>query len=310
MALGDPPMWVLPMPMGAQFRPRPYYTITMTHLPTTPVTYRNPELQGSEHPGAEVELPYGFGPLPASLRNKKVFLFDIDNCLYKRSTKIHDLMQVKIHQYFKEHLLLDDTAAHELHMNYYKTYGLALEGLVRNHQVDALEYNSKVDDSLDLRGVLKYDAALREMLLRIRESGEFDVFWLVTNAYKNHALRVVSFLGLGDLFDGLTYCDYSRFPIVCKPMPEFYYRTLETVQVDKDDARALLNLHFVDDSEINVKAAHKLGFGHVFHYVEVELEYDALTKKPDFEEYYGRGDNSDKSKIQILRLILELERAL
>lgn len=279
----------------------------MTTSPSTPVTYLNPELKPNEHPGAEVYLQYGFGPVPAALKNKRVFLFDIDNCLYNRSTKIHDLMQVKIHQYFKDHLLLDDNDAHNLHMNYYKTYGLALEGLVRNHQVDALEYNSKVDDSLDLRGVLMYNPALREMLLGIRK--DFDVFWLVTNAYKNHALRVISFLGLGDLFDGLTYCDYSQFPIVCKPMPEFYARCLDVVGVDPRNSEAMANLHFVDDSEINVKAALKLGFGNVFHYVEVEKEYEALCKKDDFEEYYGVGDNNDKSKIRILRLILELDAA-
>ncbi|SGZ48654.1 CIC11C00000002888 [Sungouiella intermedia] len=277
-------------------------------LPTsTSITYKNPELAEADHPGSIVELQYGFGPLPSQLKNKKIFFFDIDNCLYQRLTKIHDLMQVKIHQYFKDHLQLNDDDAHNLHMNYYKTYGLALEGLVRNHQVDALEYNAKVDDSLDLSSVLNYEPELREMLQRIRESGEFDIFWLVTNAYKNHALRVISFLGLGDLFDGLTYCDYSLFPIVCKPMDLFYYKCLETVNLDKENKEAMALLHFVDDSEINVKAAHKLGFGRVFHYVEIDKEYEALKKKPDFEEFYGKGDNSDKSKISILRNILELE---
>lgn len=272
------------------------------------VTYENPELTHADHPGATVELKYGFGPLPAHLQNKRVFFFDIDNCLYRRLTKIHDMMQVKIHKYFKDHLLLNDEDAHQLHMNYYKTYGLALEGLVRNHQVDALEYNSKVDDALDLMSVLAYEPELRKMLFRIRD--QFDVFWLVTNAYKNHALRVVSYLGLGDLFDGLTYCDYSLFPIVCKPMDKFYFQCLDTVNLDRHNKEAMASLHFVDDSEINVKAAHKLGFGRVFHFIEIDDEYQRLTKKPDFEEFYGSGDASDKSKICIIRLILELEKVL
>lgn len=271
------------------------------------ITYSNPELVSADHPGAIVDLKYGFGPVPSHLKSKKIFFFDIDNCLYQRLTKIHDLMQVKIHQFFKDHLQLNDEDAHNLHMNYYKTYGLAIEGLVRNHRVDALEYNAKVDDSLDLSTVLSYEPQLREMLLRMRESGEFDLFWLVTNAYKNHAMRVISFLGLGDLFDGLTFCDYSLFPIICKPMDKFYFQCLETVNLDREDTEAMAQLHFVDDSEINVKAAHKLGFGRVFHYVEIDSEYDQLKNKPDFEEFYGKGDNADKSKIMILRLILELE---
>lgn len=275
-----------------------------------PLVYNNPEIDASAHPGATVELKYGFGPVPAHLRNKKIFLFDIDNCLYNRSTKIHDMMQVKIHQFFKDNLQLNDEDAHNLHMNYYKTYGLALEGLVRNHRVDALDYNAKVDDSLDLPSVLKYEPELRSMLLRIKKSRQFDMFWLVTNAYRNHALRVVSLLGLGDLFDGLTYCDYGTFPVICKPMNAYYFKCLETINVDKDDPAAMKQLHFVDDSEINVKAAHRLGFGLVFHYVEVEEEYEALKKKLDFTEYYGTGDNSDPLKIRIIRLILELEKWL
>lgn len=278
----------------------------MTTSTERPLIYENPELSSSRKPGTTVTLKYGHGPLPKELKNKKIFFFDIDNCLYERSTKIHDMMQVKIHNYFKENLQLNDDEAHTLHMNYYKTYGLALEGLVRNHQVDALEYNSQVDDSLDLKSVLSYNEQLRNMILEIKNSHKYDVLWLITNAYKNHALRVISFLGLGDLFDGLTYCDYSECPIVCKPMKEFFYRCLDTVQVDKESTQALGQLSFVDDSEINVKAAFDLGFGRVYHYVEVEKEYEQLKQKPDFDKYYGL--SNDDRKITILRNILDLQK--
>ena len=274
------------------------------------LTYTNPELEDAQFPGRLVYLKYGVGPVPEGTSSLKIFLFDIDNCLYERSTKIHDMMQVKIHKYFKEELLLNDQDAHDLHINYYRTYGLALEGLVRNHKVNALEYNQKVDDSLDLKLVLHYKPELRDMLLRIKNSGDFDMLWLVTNAYKNHALRVISFLGLGDLFDGLTFCDYSLSPIVCKPMKEFYFNCLRTIGIAGDDKSQVSRLYFVDDSEINVKAAHDLGFGRVFHYVEVEAEYELLKQKDDFEQYYGRGDNTESSKIHVTRLILDLEKFL
>lgn len=221
---------------------------------------------------------------------------------------IHDMMQVNIHQYFKDTLDLDDECAHNLHVDYYQTYGLALEGLVRNHQVDALDYNLKIDDALDLESVLSYNPKLREMLIRVRELGRFDLFWLVTNAYKNHALRVISILGVADLFDGLTFCDYAQYPIVCKPMTEFYYRLFDTLRVDKDDKEHLSHLYFVDDSGLNVAAAHDLGFGHVFHYLEMDADYKKALQSPKFTEYYGKGDNKDKSKIKIIRLILDLEK--
>lgn len=62
-------------------------------------------------------------------------MIHLDNCLYPKSMKIHDMMVVKIHQYFKAHLELSDEEAHQLHHEYYRSYGLALEGLVRHHKI-------------------------------------------------------------------------------------------------------------------------------------------------------------------------------
>ena len=50
-----------------------------------------------------------------------------------------------IDQYFRSHLGLEDAEAIRLHKEYYTQYGLAIEGLVRHHQIDPLDYNAKVD---------------------------------------------------------------------------------------------------------------------------------------------------------------------
>ena len=49
--------------------------------------------------------------------------------------KIHDMMVEKIHQYFTTHLKISDEEATKLHHEYYRSYGLALEGLVRHHEI-------------------------------------------------------------------------------------------------------------------------------------------------------------------------------
>ncbi|RKP32764.1 pyrimidine 5-nucleotidase [Metschnikowia bicuspidata] len=262
------------------------------------------------HPGLVPDLKYGFGPIPEGVPNHRIFLFDIDNCLYERATQIHDMIEVNIHKYFKNMLDLDDECAQRLQVDYFQTYGLALEGLVRMHQVDAMDYNLKVDDALDLESVLSYNPRLREMLIRVKLLGRFDLFWLATNAYKNHAFRVISILGVADLFDGLTFCDYAQYPIVCKPMPEFFFCLLLALRIDKDDKGALSHLYFVDDSGLNVKAAHDLGFGHVFHYVEMQNEYENLLLLPDFRKYYDNGENREGRKIKVIRQILDLEKIL
>ncbi|GMM32536.1 nucleotidase [Martiniozyma asiatica (nom. inval.)] len=207
-----------------------------------------------------------------------VFFFDIDNCLYPKSTRIHDLMQIYIHRYFKSSLNLNDEDAHHLHMTYYKQYGLALEGLVRLHKVDAMKYNAVVDDALPLEKILVPNLQLREMLIRLKKSNKNVRLWLFTNAYKNHGLRVIHLLGLGDLFDGLTYCDYNSFPLTCKPMQKAFDKALTDAGAMKEQA------YFVDDSEINVRAACDFGWYRTIQYVENDSELPSLATQQEYSQ--------------------------
>ncbi|GMF06498.1 unnamed protein product [[Candida] boidinii] len=237
----------------------------------------------------DVNLKYKFGPVPKD--DKKVFFFDIDNCLYQRSYKIHDLMQIYIHRFFKKTLQLNDEEAHELHLRYYKEYGLAIEGLVRHHKINALEYNKVVDDALPLDQILKPNPKLREMLLDLRKSGKVDRLWLFTNAYKNHGIRVIKLLGLGDCFDGLTFCDYAEFPLTCKPMKAMFDKALNEAGVSDPK-----NAYFIDDSGLNVKAANQLGWGKIIQYVE---------REEDIPELVGAHDEA-RNGIHVIRDVLEL----
>ena len=109
-----------------------------------------------------------------------------------------------------------------LHMKYYKEYGLAIEGLTRHHKIDPLEFNREVDDALPLDTILKPNPGLRKLLKDIDRSKVR--LWLLTNAYVNHAKRVVKLLQVEDLFDGVTYCDYAQLPLICKPNQAMYER--------------------------------------------------------------------------------------
>lgn len=57
--------------------------------------------------------------------------------------------------------------------------------------------------------------------------------WLFTNAYKTHGNRVVKILGIGDLFEGMTYCDYGQEKIVCKPYLEMYEKAMREAGVER-----------------------------------------------------------------------------
>ncbi|ORY63139.1 pyrimidine 5'-nucleotidase [Pseudomassariella vexata] len=184
---------------------------------------------------------------------RPVWFFDIDNCLYPRSTKVHDHMAALIDEYFAKHLGVTEEEAIRLHKEYYQNYGLAIEGLVRHHQIDPLEYNAKVDDALPLEGIIKPNPQLRKFL------EDIDTIkvkpWLLTNAYVTHGKRVVRLLGIDDLFEGLTYCDYSCVPIVCKPHKDMYAKAMKEAEVARVE-----DCYFVDDSYANCVSAQEIGW--------------------------------------------------
>ena len=121
-----------------------------------------------------------------------------------------------------------------MHLRYYKEDGLAIEGLVRHHKIDPLEYNRRVDDALPLEDIIKPNPKLRKLLEDIDTSKVKP--WLFTNAYINHGMRVVKLLGVEDLFEGITYCDYASPPLLCKPAPDMFAKAMREAGVtDKKD---------------------------------------------------------------------------
>lgn len=185
-----------------------------------------------------------------------------------------------VDKYFQTHLELSQQEANELHYKYYREYGLAIEGLVRHHKINALDYNEQVDDALPLDDVIKPDAELRKLIEDI-DTRKVRL-WLLTNAYVNHGKRVVRLLGIDDLFEGMTYCDYSSDRFVCKPQAEMFDKAMAQAGVTKNE-----NCYFVgklrqvftidhalivpDDSYINCKAADARGWK-VAHYLDPGMD--------------------------------------
>ena len=168
-----------------------------------------------------------------------------------------------IDKYFVENLRIPHEEAVALHQKYYKSYGLAIDGLVRHHpEIDPLDFNAKVDDALPLEDTLKPSAETQELLADLDTTKVKP--WLFTNAYVTHAKRVVRLLGIEKHFEGLTYCDYSApgGRIVAKPTEEMCRKAMREAGVSD-----VKDCFFVDDSYINVKGAAALGWTAV-HLVE------------------------------------------
>lgn len=168
-------------------------------------------------------------------------------------SKVQELMSDLIDDYFSRHLGLTRADAVKLHKEYFTSYGLAIEGLVRHHKIDPLEYNDQVDDALPLETVIKPDPEIRQLLEDIDRSKV--TVWLFTNAYVNHGKRVVKLLGIEDLFDGLTFCNYAEVPFVCKPQPAAYKKAMAEAGIVKPEHCFFVGKHH---TQIIVVSNHKL----------------------------------------------------
>lgn len=160
------------------------------------------------------------------------------------------------------HLALPAEDAHQLHSKYYKDYGLAISGLVKHHKIDPMAYNREVDDALPLDDIIKPDPKLRQLLADIDRTRVKP--WLFTNAHITHAQRVVRLLGVEDMFEGITFCDYSKEPLLAKP----HVHMFEKAEADAG-AVSSEQCYFVDDSLLNCRHASDRGWT-VVHKLEEE----------------------------------------
>ncbi|KAJ2367939.1 suppressor of deletion of TFIIS [Coemansia sp. RSA 2610] len=179
-----------------------------------------------------------------SMQPERVFFFDIENCLYAPDLGIAQMMKKRIYAFGRE-IGLDEASVVKTCGSYYRDYGLSVRGLIKHHQVDPAEFNDKVDGSLPLEDIIKPDLELRAMLESIRTRR-----WAFTNAGIDHARRVLKCLGVDDLFEGITYCDYTEPDFPCKPERIAYERAMCEAGVDDPQL-----CYFADDSAKNVEAA-------------------------------------------------------
>ncbi|KAG1440062.1 hypothetical protein G6F56_012058 [Rhizopus delemar] len=121
-------------------------------------------------------------------------------------------MKEKIKEYFVNEVGVPEEEVVTIQKHYHETYGLSLRGLTKHHDVDPLDFDTKVDQSLPLDDLIKRDESLIQMLKDLHCKK-----WVFTNAYKPHALRCLQLLGIENEFDGLTYTNYTIPEFNCKP---------------------------------------------------------------------------------------------
>jgi len=182
---------------------------------------------------------------PANLARVRDWVFDLDNTLYPRSSRLFDQVDVLMGSFLCEQFKLDRVAAREMQKRYFHQYGTTLRGLLLHHpEVDPHHYLDYVHQ-LDLT-VIEPAPALDAALAAL--PGRKLVF---TNGSLRHAENVLARLGVAHHFADIF--DVAAADFVCKPDPDCYRRMLRAHGVTPT-AAALF-----EDTLVNLPPAAALG---------------------------------------------------
>ena len=178
------------------------------------------------------------------LKKIKYWLFDLDNTLYSGDTKVFDQVDKKMSKFISEKLKVSEEEAKKIQKNYFHEYNTTLNGMIKNHDIDATEFLEFVHDvNLDF---LKKDEFLGNQINKL--NGKKIIF---TNGSKAHAANVTEKIGIDKLFDGVfDIVDSDFYP---KPSMEHYKKIIENYNIEPEYCI------FFEDIARNLKPAHELG---------------------------------------------------
>jgi len=174
----------------------------------------------------------------------KFWIFDLDNTLYAGNTRVFEQISKRISKYISEKLNVSIEEAKKIQKNYFYEYNTTLNGMIKNHKIDANEFLEFVHNvNIDF---LKEDPKLKEELKQLE--GKKFIF---TNGSKKHALNVTKRIGIDQNFDGIFDIVDSDF--IPKPAIEPYKKLVEKHTIDPN----LCVL--VEDIARNLKPAYEMG---------------------------------------------------
>ncbi len=176
-----------------------------------------------------------------------VLIFDLDNTLYPAEKQLFNLIDVRINRYMTEIVGIPAPEVDALRREYWRLYGVTLQGLIRHHSVDPEDYLLYVHD-IDVTSRLAPDLHLREMLTNLPQRKV-----VFTNGSVCHADRVLSALGIEDIFEKIYDIRVAAYQP--KPFPEPYHAVLAELATTPE--RCIM----IEDSRDNLHTAKKLGMG-------------------------------------------------
>jgi len=218
------------------------------------------------------------------LEKIKYWIFDLDNTLYSGKTKVFEQVDKKMSKYISNKLDVTIEEAKKIQKNYFHEYNTTLNGMIKNHKIDANEFLEFVHDiNIDF---LNKDTKLSAELKKL--SGKKIIF---TNGSRKHAINVTSRIGIQQHFDDVFDIVDSEF--IPKPAMEAYKKLVEKHKIDPNLCV------FVEDIARNLKPAYEMGMKTVW--IENDEPWASEFSNASFINYKTKNLCEFLKKINLLK---------
>ena len=219
-----------------------------------------------------------------TLQFSKFWIFDLDNTLYSGETRVFEQVDKRMSKYISEKLNISILEAKEVQKSYFYKYNTTLNGMMKNHKIEANEFLEFVHD-IDI-DFLKKDMPLGEELRKLE--GKKIIF---TNGSKKHALNVTQRIGIDQYFDDIF--DIVDCNFIPKPKMEPYKKLVEKHKIDPN----LCVL--IEDIARNLKPAYEMGMKTVW--IENKEPWAAKFSDSNFINYRTKNLTEFLKKINLLK---------
>ena len=187
-------------------------------------------------------------------------VIDLDNTLYAADNGVFARMDQRMTDFVANELGVGDEEANRLRIEYWKTYGTTLRGMMLHHGMEAEPFLHYVHD-VNAHELIGPDNELDAALARL--PGRKVIH---TNGIREHAERILNALGVAHHFERIYDIRFDRY--LPKPNKEVLAALLAAEGVSPE--RALV----VDDMANNLEAARELGCKTVWITHELDGQWD------------------------------------
>jgi putative hydrolase of the HAD superfamily len=185
-----------------------------------------------------------------STRRPLTWLFDLDNTLHDASHAAFGPTNKAMTDYIVERLGMPHDEASALRQHYWDRYGATLLGLVRHHGVKASHFLEETHRLPGLEERLRMSAHDRAALKRLPGRK-----YILTNAPRSYALRVLNTLRLADCFDGVITIDEMTMFGHHRPKPDSRMLRHVAARLKTVPSRCVL----VEDTLEHQRSARRIG---------------------------------------------------